>query len=148
MSGTVRLAIPVALRLDAPLSLSVAGQNGVSLASSPNDLEQNLSKRFSRQLWEATSAKPDGTKLSNNCRIFNQRPVFLNYINDIKWFNLMVGETGFEPATLWSQTRCATRLRYSPTWVNWYNNVLPAGFPSKALKGQRLVGPEGLEPPT
>ena len=26
----------------------------------------------------------------------------------------MVGETGFEPATLWSQTRCATRLRYSP----------------------------------
>ena len=27
----------------------------------------------------------------------------------------MVGETGFEPATLWSQTRCATRLRYSPT---------------------------------
>ena len=27
----------------------------------------------------------------------------------------MVGETGFEPATLCSQSRCATRLRYSPT---------------------------------
>ena len=27
---------------------------------------------------------------------------------------LFVGETGFEPATLWSQTRCATGLRYSP----------------------------------
>ena len=27
----------------------------------------------------------------------------------------MVGETGFEPATLGSQNRCATRLRYSPT---------------------------------
>ena len=26
----------------------------------------------------------------------------------------MVGETGFEPATLWSQTRCATRLRHFP----------------------------------
>ena len=26
-----------------------------------------------------------------------------------------VGETGFEPATLCSQSRCATRLRYSPT---------------------------------
>src|ERR1700747_1901162 len=26
----------------------------------------------------------------------------------------LVGETGFEPATPWSQTRCATRLRYSP----------------------------------
>jgi len=26
----------------------------------------------------------------------------------------MVGETGFEPATPWSQTRCSTRLSYSP----------------------------------
>ena len=29
----------------------------------------------------------------------------------------MVGETGFEPATLCSQNRCATRLRYSPTEI-------------------------------
>ena len=27
----------------------------------------------------------------------------------------MVGVEGFEPPTLWSQTRCATRLRYTPT---------------------------------
>ena len=27
----------------------------------------------------------------------------------------MVGAIGFEPTTLWSQTRCATRLRYTPT---------------------------------
>ncbi len=27
---------------------------------------------------------------------------------------MFVGETGFEPATPWSQTRCATGLRYSP----------------------------------
>ncbi len=27
---------------------------------------------------------------------------------------IVVGETGFEPATPWSQTRCATGLRYSP----------------------------------
>ena len=26
----------------------------------------------------------------------------------------MVGVTGFEPATTWSQTRCATGLRYAP----------------------------------
>ncbi len=26
----------------------------------------------------------------------------------------MVGKTGFEPATPWSQTRCATGLRYFP----------------------------------
>ena len=29
----------------------------------------------------------------------------------------MVGKTGFEPATLWSQTRCATKLRYFPNGV-------------------------------
>ena len=29
--------------------------------------------------------------------------------------NLLVGETGIEPATPCSQGRCATRLRYSPT---------------------------------
>ena len=27
---------------------------------------------------------------------------------------LSVGATGFEPATTWSQTRCATGLRYTP----------------------------------
>ncbi len=28
---------------------------------------------------------------------------------------LSVGKTGFEPATPWSQTRCATGLRYFPS---------------------------------
>ena len=28
--------------------------------------------------------------------------------------SLQVGVTGFEPATTWSQTRCATGLRYAP----------------------------------
>ncbi len=28
--------------------------------------------------------------------------------------NGMVGERGFEPPTHWSQTSCATKLRYSP----------------------------------
>ncbi len=27
----------------------------------------------------------------------------------------VVGEIGFEPTTHWSQTSCATKLRYSPT---------------------------------
>ena len=27
---------------------------------------------------------------------------------------LMVGATGFEPATSWSQTKCSTRLSYAP----------------------------------
>ena len=33
-------------------------------------------------------------------------------------FLIVVGEEGFEPPTLWSQTRCATKLRYSPTVNN------------------------------
>ena len=34
-------------------------------------------------------------------------------ISATAFFNV-VGEEGFEPPTLWSQTRCATKLRYSP----------------------------------
>ena len=33
----------------------------------------------------------------------------------------MVGERGFEPPTHWSQTSCATKLRYSPIFLT----VLP-----------------------
>ena len=28
----------------------------------------------------------------------------------------LVGAAGFEPATPWSQTKCATKLRYAPTF--------------------------------
>ena len=27
----------------------------------------------------------------------------------------MVGDVGFEPTTLWSQTRCASQLRHTPS---------------------------------
>ncbi len=36
-----------------------------------------------------------------------------------------VGKTGFEPATPWSQTRCATGLRYFPPSLK-LRRVLPA----------------------
>ena len=36
----------------------------------------------------------------------------------------MVGAEGFEPPTLWSQTRCATRLRYAPTLASYCKRVL------------------------
>ncbi len=32
----------------------------------------------------------------------------------------MVGVAGFEPATLWSQTRCATKLRYTPMLISFF----------------------------
>ncbi len=31
-------------------------------------------------------------------------------------FKIVVGERGFEPPTHWSQTSCATKLRYSPKY--------------------------------
>ena len=55
------------------------------------------------------------------------RPLlYFEFIHQIKsfknliyfcFFHKMVGAAGFEPATLWSQTRCATRLRYAPMVV-------------------------------
>ena len=42
----------------------------------------------------------------------------------------MVGKTGFEPATPWSQTRCTTKLCYFPFYIigaldrNWTRNPL------------------------
>jgi hypothetical protein len=39
----------------------------------------------------------------------------------------MVGAAGFEPATLWSQTRCATRLRYTPN----SSVILASGYHAK-----------------
>ncbi len=31
----------------------------------------------------------------------------------------LVGAVGFEPTTLWSQTRCATRLRHTPIHLSF-----------------------------
>jgi hypothetical protein len=35
----------------------------------------------------------------------------------------MVGAERFELPTLWSQTRCATRLRYAPTYMRVYTRL-------------------------
>ncbi len=35
-------------------------------------------------------------------------------------FQNLVGERGFEPPTHWSQTSCATKLRYSPKFFLFY----------------------------
>jgi hypothetical protein len=39
----------------------------------------------------------------------------------------LVGETGFEPATPWSRTRCSTRLSHSPTSRRCYSGSLLRG---------------------
>ena len=71
----------------------------------------------------------------------------------------MVGVEGFEPPTTWSQTRCATRLRYTPktgaidgdrTRDNRNHNPglyqLSYNRHKEALNS--MVGVEGFEPPT
>jgi hypothetical protein len=40
----------------------------------------------------------------------------------------MVGVQGFEPWTLWSQTRCATGLRYTPKILWWLGEHLKLHF--------------------
>ena len=35
----------------------------------------------------------------------------------------MVGDAGFEPATPWTQTKCATKLRQSPTSLHCCNGA-------------------------
>ncbi len=41
---------------------------------------------------------------------------------------LSVGETGFEPATLRSQSECATGLRHSPNFRNWKGHKYKAFY--------------------
>src|SRR5436190_12307376 len=36
---------------------------------------------------------------------------------------ILVGAEGFEPPALWSQTRCATRLRYAPTGLSLWHGA-------------------------
>jgi hypothetical protein len=50
----------------------------------------------------------------------------------------VVGATGFEPATLCSQSRCATRLRYAPT--EWILRHSDCGGRANRLAGAAAVG--------
>ena len=53
--------------------------------------------------------------LENLCRICAESLLKKRKCLKIKHFQFtIVGVTGFEPATPWSQTRCATGLRYTP----------------------------------
>ena len=48
--------------------------------------------------------------------VMGVRPRPLAAINGTSLY--LVGDAGFEPAALWSQTRCATRLRQSPLLIH------------------------------
>ncbi len=53
----------------------------------------------------------------------------------------MVGEIGFEPTTPWTQTKCATKLRYSPILECYF--ALPQGAHLDEL--DKMVRKERLE---
>src|ERR1035437_648390 len=51
----------------------------------------------------------------------------------------LVGAEGFEPPTLCSQSRCATRLRYAPTLFDCNADWFPVGAESTSLQPGTLV---------
>ena len=58
------------------------------------------------QGWHATDCQPIVSRRSISVRRIRKR---------VKTLVILVGATGFEPATPCAQGRCATRLRYAPT---------------------------------
>ena len=50
----------------------------------------------------------------------------------------MVGKTGFEPATPWSQTKCSTKLSYFPLFLN--------GAPKRSRTPNLLIRSQTLYP--
>src|SRR6266545_3465555 len=58
------------------------------------------------QGWHATDCQPIVSRRLIRVRQIHKR---------VKTLRILVGATGFEPATPCAQGRCATRLRYAPT---------------------------------
>jgi hypothetical protein len=69
----------------------------------------------------------------------------LNYtrIYYIYIYVVMVGKTGFEPATPWSQTKCSTKLSYFPFQKHLIHFIL-----SYSLVEELVARPRGVEPLT
>jgi hypothetical protein len=68
------------------------------------------------QAWHGTDCQPIVSR-----RSIRERQVFKRE----KTLGNLVGAEGFEPPTLCSQSRCATRLRYAPTQGLSHSGRLP-----------------------
>ena len=62
-------------------------------------------------------------------------PQILTFITYF-FYILMVGVKGLEPSTPWSQTRCATRLRYTPIYFFF---KLKCDYNQKIKKSQEFL---------
>ncbi len=56
-----------------------------------------------------------GRKIESPTKLFSERRLYA--------VRKMVGDAGFEPATPWTQTKCATKLRQSPTLLHCCNGA-------------------------
>ena len=95
---------------------------------------------------EADLACPEGLEpptygLEGRCSIQLSYGQMVERPTERAFVDSMVGAIGFEPTTLWSQTRCATRLRYAPTSLAFYPVAGPK--PERLLPLCRLT-PEGF----
>jgi hypothetical protein len=55
----------------------------------------------------------------------------------------MVGARGFEPPTPWSQTRCATRLRYAPLQLRTLHEYPLGGDLARTIDPARIHDAKG-----
>src|SRR3954454_17526439 len=68
------------------------------------------------------------------------------------YFRVLVGAAGFEPATFWSQTRRATRLRYAPPrpwripFAGKLVTALPKAYAAGAFDTRFAFGQQGRRP--
>jgi hypothetical protein len=95
---------------------------------------------------EADLACPEGLEpptygLEGRCSIQLSYGQMVERPTERAFVDSMVGAIGFEPTTLWSQTRCATRLRYAPTSLLFYP---VAGLKSECLYQLCRVTPQGV----
>src|SRR5437867_5815429 len=94
------------------------------------------------QGWHATDCQPIVSRRSIRVRRIHKR---------VKTLVILVGATGFEPATPCAQGRCATRLRYAPTLkipnstaVSLSSLVRVLRFPGENCPPELSQNPESL----
>ncbi len=75
----------------------------------------------SSRVARLTGFEPVTIRLEGGCSIqlsYRRVTMILNIMR-YRCLEELVGAVGFEPTTLWSQTRCATRLRHTPIHLSF-----------------------------
>ncbi len=100
------------------------------------DIQENHGALFARR-----DGSKNGEQFTPSTRArkhkYGHSRTFLRWAARCKLLIPMVGAEGFEPPTLCSQSRCATRLRYAPI-PGLYRNQRPSGVPAEPLQAQRM----------